>query len=151
VSQAAEDRGGYARAQTEDQQEQTRRALAAHVKDQDLVITTAQTPGKPAPRLLTEEMVRAMRPGAVIVDLASESGGNCELTRAGETVVAHGVTIMGPLNLAGTVPFHASQMFSRNVEALIKYLVKDGALHIDLDDAVVGPMCVVRGEAIRTA
>jgi NAD(P) transhydrogenase subunit alpha len=85
----------------------------------------------------------------VIIDLAAESGGNCELTRAGEAVVAHGVTIIGPTNLPSTVPFHASQMFSRNVEALIKHLVRDGALQIDLDDSIVGPMCVAHGGAVR--
>jgi NAD(P) transhydrogenase subunit alpha len=149
ATQEAEDRGGYARAQTADQQEATRRALAAHIKDQDLIITTAQIPGKPAPRLISDEMVRSMRPGSVIVDLAAESGGNCELTRAGVAVVAHGVTVIGPVNLPGTVPFHASQMFSRNVEALIKHLVRDGALHIDLEDAIVGPMAVAHGGEVR--
>jgi H+-translocating NAD(P) transhydrogenase subunit alpha len=149
VTEGAQDKGGYARAQDEEQQRRTREALAAHIKDMDLVVTTAQVPGRPAPRLVTSAMVAAMRPGSVVVDLAAESGGNCELTRLGESYVAHGVTVMGPVNLPSTVPFHASQMFSRNVETFLRHLAKDGAPNIDLGDEITGAMCVVHAGEVR--
>jgi NAD(P) transhydrogenase subunit alpha len=136
----AEAAGGYARAQTEDEQARTTQAIATHVASQDLVITTALIPGRPAPRLITEEMVASMRPGSVIVDLAAESGGNCELSRPDETVVAHDVIILGPTNLPSTVPYHASQMFSRNVEKLLEHLAPDGNLALDPEDAIVQAM-----------
>ena len=142
VSAAAEDRGGYAKAQDEAQRRKTQEAIAAHLPTQDLVITTAQIPGRPAPRLITAEMVRAMRPGSVVVDLAAESGGNCELTRAGEAVRADGVTILGPVNIPATIPLHASQMFSRNVLTLMQHLVKEGTLTVDLEDEITGAMAV---------
>jgi NAD(P) transhydrogenase subunit alpha len=150
VRQDSEDKGGYAKAQSQDQQERTLEAIAAHIKTQDLVITTALIPGKPAPRLITAAMVASMRPGSVIVDLAAENGGNCELTRAGETITAHGVTIMGPVNLPGTVPLHASQMFSKNVLTLLQHLIKDGTLSLDPADEIAGAMMVVRqGEIVK--
>ncbi|CAN5438596.1 Re/Si-specific NAD(P)(+) transhydrogenase subunit alpha [soil metagenome] len=132
--------GGYARAQTEEEQERTMAALRAHFPDQDLVVTTAAIPGRAAPRLITEEMVSAMRPGSVIVDLAAETGGNCELTRPGESTRAHGVTILGPLNLPSTLPLNASQMFSKNVLTLLQHLIKEGVLALDPADEIVGPM-----------
>lgn len=140
VSATAEGAGGYARAQTEEEQARVREALTEHLREMDLVITTAQIPGRAAPRLLTAAMVDGMKPGSVVVDLAAESGGNCELTVAGETVVVNGVTIIGPVNLASTVPAHASQMFSKNVETFVKHLVKDGALVIDPADEITGAM-----------
>ena len=151
VSVTAETSGGYARVQTEDERANTLAAIAAHIKDVDLVITTAQVPGKPAPRLITGAVVERMRPGAVIVDLAAENGGNCELTRAGETVHAHGVTILGPVNLPSTVPFHASQMFGRNVLTLLQHLIsKEGVLTIDPSDEITGAMLVAHdGKVIR--
>jgi NAD(P) transhydrogenase subunit alpha len=106
----------------------------------DLVVTTAQIPGKPAPTLITEEMVSSMRAGSVIVDLAAETGGNCALCKPGETVTVHEVTIIGPLNIASTVAFHASQMFGRNVFELMKHLVKDGQLQLDPGDEITGAM-----------
>ena len=142
VSQSAEAAGGYAREQTADEQQRTAAALHAHLREVDLVVTTAQVPGRPAPRLVTEAMVRDMRPGAVIVDLAAESGGNCELTRPGDTVRAHDVTVIGPLDLPSTVPLHASQMLSRNVFALLQHLIKDGRLAIDLSDEITAAMAV---------
>ena len=149
VAAGAETAGGYARAQSEDEAERTRSALANHVKDVDLVVTTAQIPGKPAPRLITADMVATMRPGSVIVDLAAESGGNCELTRPGETVHAGMVTIIGPLNVAATVPFHASQMLGKNVLALVTHLsTKEGALSIDPTDEITGAMTVVRDGSV---
>lgn len=150
VSAGAETAGGYARAQTEDEQARTRDALAAHLREMDLVVTTAQIPGRAAPRLITAEMVAGMRPGAVIVDLAAESGGNCELTRAGETVEVQGVTIIGPRNVPSTVPYHASQMLSRNIETLVKHLVKDGELVVDEADEITGAMLVTRANAAGT-
>ena len=140
VAASAEGAGGYARQQTDEERQRTVDALAAHIKDMDAVITTAQIPGKAAPRLVTTAMVQAMRPGAVIVDLAAESGGNCECTRADQEVVEQGVTILGPVNLAASVPFHASQMFGRNVQALLGVLVKEG--RVDLSDEVVKAMLV---------
>lgn len=145
VSQEAETVGGYAKEQSGTEQERTLAAIGAHIRSMDLVITTAQIPGRPAPRLITAEMVRSMRPGSVIVDLAAESGGNCELTRKGETVAENGVVILGPLNLAATLPLHASQMFSRNVLTLLQHMITDGAIAVDLEDEIVGPMCVARG------
>jgi H+-translocating NAD(P) transhydrogenase subunit alpha len=142
VTPGAEAAGGYARAQTDDERTRTLAAIGAHIKDVDLVVTTAQIPGKPAPRLITAEMVRTMRPGSVIVDLAAETGGNCELTRAGEIVDEGGVQIIGAQDLAATVPFHASQMFARNVQALLGEIVKDGAL--DLAGEIAAPMVVAK-------
>ncbi len=142
LSTDGEGAGGYAREQTADQQRRTADAIARHVAEMDVVITTAQVPGRPAPRLLTADMVKRMRPGSVIVDLASETGGNCELTRAGDTVEVGGVRIIGPLNLANTVPFHASQMFSRNVVTLLRYLITDGVLKIDPADEIVSAMLI---------
>ena len=110
----------------------------------DLVITTAQIPGRPAPRLVTAEMVKHMRPGAVIIDLAAESGGNCELTIAGETVRSGSVTILGPVDLPATVPYHASQMFGKNILALVTHMSHEGALHLDRNDEIISAMTVVR-------
>jgi NAD(P) transhydrogenase subunit alpha len=140
VSASAETAGGYARAQTNEEQERTLTAIGNHIKDVDLVVTTAQIPGRAAPTLITADMVRSMRAGAVIVDLAVETGGNCELSKAGETVHAHDVTIIGPVNLPSTVAFHASQMFGRNVLALLQHLVKDGAVTLDPSDEITGAM-----------
>lgn len=148
-SSDAEAAGGYARAQTEEEQRKTMDAMAAHLKDQDLVITTAQIPGRPAPRLITAAMVSTMRPGSVIVDLAAETGGNCELTRAGETVVTGGVSIVGTLNLPSSVPHHASLMFSKNVLTLLQHLIKDGTITLNLDDEITGPMCLAHAGAVR--
>jgi NAD(P) transhydrogenase subunit alpha len=143
VTSASETTGGYARAQSEDDTRRTRDALAAHLREVDLVITTAQIPGRPAPRLITADMVAGMRTGAVIVDLAAESGGNCELTRAGETVQAGPVSIIGPLDLPATVPFHASQMFGKNVLALVTHLAHEGVLVVDAGDEITRAMLVV--------
>jgi proton-translocating NAD(P)+ transhydrogenase subunit alpha len=112
------------------------------------VVATAAVPGKKAPILIPESTVREMRPGSVIVDLAAEMGGNCELTEAGSDVVRHGVTILGPVNLAASLPVHASQMYSRNISALLLQLVKDKALHLDFDDEITRDSCLVRGTAV---
>jgi len=150
VSVTAETETGYARVQTDDERANTVLAIAQHVKDVDLVITTANVPGRKSPRLITEQTVRRMRPGSVIVDLAAENGGNCELTRAGETVHAHGVTIIGAVNLPSLVPYHASQMFGRNVLALLQHLIKEGNLAIDPLDEITAAMLVTHaGKVIR--
>lgn len=145
----AEAAGGYAREQTAEEKAKTLAALAAHVTTQDLIITTAQIPGRAAPRIITAEMVHSMRPGTVLIDMAAESGGNCELTRAGEVVDVGGVTIVGAVNLPSSIPFHASVMFSKNVLTLLQHMIKDGALTLNLDDEIVGPMCVAHAGASR--
>lgn len=134
--------GGYARAQTAEQQMDTQAAITNHVRDMDLVITTAAIPGKKAPVLITAEALKGMRPGSVIVDLAAETGGNAEGTKAGETVVVNGVTLIGPINLPSTAGFHASQMFSRNILTFLNHVMKDGALVLDETDEITGAMLV---------
>jgi NAD(P) transhydrogenase subunit alpha len=133
---AAQDQGGYAKAQGEDFYRRQRELMAEVIARHDVVITTAAIPGQRAPILVTREMVAGMAPGSVIVDLAAERGGNCELTRPGETVVEHEVTILGPLNLASSIPCHASQMYSRNITAFLSSLIKGGALSIDTADEI---------------
>lgn len=141
VSAAAETSGGYARAQTDDEAVRTLETIGRHIASQDLVISTAQIPGRPAPRLITAEMVRSMKPGSVIVDLAAETGGNCDLTEPGETITVNGVHLIGALNLPSTMATHASQMFSRNVLTLLQHLTgKDGGLTVDLADEITGAM-----------
>jgi proton-translocating NAD(P)+ transhydrogenase subunit alpha len=147
---AAEGQGGYAKELGQDEQARVLAAIGAHLSEVDLVVTTAAIPDKPAPRLLTAAMVAAMRPGSVVVDLAAETGGNCELTRAGQTVEAHGVTILGPVNLAATIPSHASQLYSRNVLTLLQHLSsKEGALRLDPADEIAGAMLVVHHGKVR--
>src|SRR5437660_751509 len=141
----AEDKSGYAKALSADAARRQQELLAEKTKDFDVVITTALVPGRPAPRLVTKETVAGMRPGSVIVDLAAEAGGNCELTEPDKVVVEHGVTIHGPTNLPATMPVHASQLYARNVTELLRELVKDGALALDFDDEVVKGACVTHG------
>jgi len=138
----AETKGGYARAQTDEERARTAAAIGAHLATVDLVVTTAAVPSRPAPRIISAEMVAGMRPGSVIVDLAAESGGNCALTRAGEVVVAHGVSIIGPVNLPSTLPVHASQMFSKNVLTLLQHAFKNGDFAFDPADEILGAMLV---------
>ncbi|MGD8496164.1 MAG: Re/Si-specific NAD(P)(+) transhydrogenase subunit alpha [Gemmatimonadales bacterium] len=145
-----ETEGGYAKEVSESEQERERQLLSDHVATADVVITTALVPGRPAPRLVTAEMVQRMRPGSVIVDFAAASGGNCELTEAGETVVRDGVTIMGPLDLASSLPVHGSEMYGRVVSALLAHATgEDGALAIDLDDEILGACVVTHGGKVR--
>ena len=141
----AEDARGYARAQDETFYRRQRELLGKVVVESDVVISAAVIPGKKPPILVTKEMVASMAPGSVIVDLAGERGGNCELTRPGEIVVEHGVTIIGWFNLASTVPYHASQMYARNVSAFLLHLVKDGKLQLNLDDEIVRETLLTRG------
>jgi NAD(P) transhydrogenase subunit alpha len=149
ISAAGE--GGYARELTAEERAQQQQALTDAIKDFDVVITTAAVPGRAAPKLVLEEAIRGMRPGSVIVDLAAETGGNSELTKPGETVVEHDVTIMGPLNLPSTMPEHASMLYARNVQALLDLLSgEDGALNLNFDDEVIAGACVVRnGEIVH--
>lgn len=147
-TQNAEDSGGYARAQDEAFYRKQRELLAKAIAESDVVITTANVPGRKAPILVTDDMVRGMEPGAVIVDLAAERGGNCELTEAGVTVEAHGVRILGPVNIASLVPFHASQMYANNITAFLRHLVKEGKLAFDLQDEITRETLVVRGGEI---
>ena len=133
----AEDASGYAKAQDESFYRRQRELLARVVAESDVVITAAVVPGKKSPVLVTKDMVAGMAPGSVIVDLAAERGGNCELTRGGEKIVADGVTIIGWFNLASTVPYHASQMYARNVSAFLLHLTTDGKLNMNLDDEIV--------------
>src|SRR6266480_2577663 len=140
--------GGYARELTPEEQQRQQEALEARVPDFDAVITTALVPGRPAPRLIPASAVAAMRPGSVIVDLAAEAGGNCELTEPGEAVVRESVTILGYTNLPSTMPFHASQLYSRNVLALLQHLAPEGQLTLDWDDEITASACVTRKEEV---
>ena len=149
ASSGAEAAGGYAKEQAEDDQVRTLTAIGAALPEMDLVISTAAIPGRPAPRLITAAMVATMKAGAVIVDVAAESGGNCELTVPGETVEVHGVTIMGPLNLPSTTAGHASAMFGRNVLTLLQHLAPKNELTISLDDEITGPMAVTHDGVVR--
>jgi NAD(P) transhydrogenase subunit alpha len=141
----AEDARGYARAQDDAFYLRQRELLGRVVAEQDVVITAAVVPGKKSPVLVTGEMVHAMAPGSVIVDLAAERGGNCELTRSGETFVERGVTIIGQINLASGVPYHASQMYARNISSFLLHLVKDGKLRLDLSDEIIRETLLTQG------
>lgn len=146
----AQDQGGYARELDESVYAKQRELMLKAVAASDAIITTAAIPGRKSPVLVTAEMVRAMAPGSVIVDLAAERGGNCELTRRDETVVDGGVTILGPTNLPATVPRHASQLYSRNVATLLAHLLKDGELNLDMEDQIVHETLVTRdGEIVH--
>jgi NAD(P) transhydrogenase subunit alpha len=136
--------GGYARELTEEEQRRQQAALEERIPEYDVVITTAAIPGRPAPRLIPAAAVRAMRPGSVIVDLAAETGGNCELTRPGEEIVESGVTIVGLTNLPSTMAFDASRLYARNVTALLQHLAPDGDLALDFDDEITSGACVTR-------
>ncbi|MDT5094250.1 MAG: H+-translocating transhydrogenase subunit alpha [Mycobacterium sp.] len=138
--------GGYARELTDEERAHQQKKLEDAITGFDVVITTALVPGRAAPRLVTADAVQGMAPGSVIVDLAGESGGNCELTEPGRTVVKHDVTIASPLNLPATMPEHASELYSKNITALLELLVKDGKLAPDFDDQVVAGACVTRKE-----
>jgi NAD(P) transhydrogenase subunit alpha len=146
-----EDAGGYARELSEEALQRGRDMIAKHAKAADVVITTAQVPGRPAPLLMTEEAVAGMKRGSVIVDLAGASGGNVAVARAGETIERDGVTIMSPLNLAASIPVHASQLYSRNMTAFLALLIKEGELNIDMTDNVVAPSCVTHQGAYANA
>jgi NAD(P) transhydrogenase subunit alpha len=141
----AQDAGGYAKAQDEEFYRRQRELLGKVVAESDVVITAAVVPGKKSPVLVTREMVAGMAPGSVVVDLAAERGGNCEYTKAGETIVEHGVTIIGLFNLATAVPYHASQMYAKNITAFLLYMVKDGKIQLNLADEIIQSTLVTQG------
>ncbi|ABG53668.1 NAD(P)(+) transhydrogenase (AB-specific) [Trichodesmium erythraeum IMS101] len=141
--------GGYAKELSEQAKQHTREVLTQHVAVSDIVITTAQVPGKKAPLLVTKEMVEQMKPGTVIVDMAAGQGGNCECTQPGKDVQWNGVTIIGPLNLPATMPVHASELYAKNISALLKLMIKDGELNLDFEDDIIAGACVTHGGEIR--
>jgi NAD(P) transhydrogenase subunit alpha len=145
----AEDEGGYARPLTEEENEKVREALAENAAKQDVIITTAQIPGRKAPILITEQGVRNMKPGSVIIDLAGDSGGNCELTEAGRTVDVDGVKIIAPRNLTSDMAAHASQLYAKNLENFIDLITDEGKLATDFDDEVVAGACLTHDGEIR--
>jgi len=146
----AQDARGYGTQQDESFYDRQRELLGRVVAENDVVITTAVIPGKKAPVLITEEMVKSMAPGSVIFDLAAERGGNCELTRMGETIIRHGVTIIGRINVAGGVPYHASQMYARNLSTFLLHLVKDGKLNLNMQDEIIRETLFTRdGEVVN--
>lgn len=144
--------GGYAKEISEDSKKRTQELVAQHVKTADVVITTAQVPGRKAPLLVTEEMVMEMKPGSVIVDIAAEQGGNCACTEPGKDIVKHGVTIIGPINLPSSVPIHASQLYAKNVTSLLQLMVnKEKALEINFGDDIIEATCITHAGEIRNA
>ena len=148
----AETAGGYAREQTADERDRSQALVRRHVGASDFVITTALVPGRPAPKLITREMVEDMQPGSVIVDLAAETGGNCELTAPGEVIVHQGVIINGPINVPSSLPVHASLMFSRNVQSFLDLLITDGEAVINMDDVILSDSLITRdGEVVHAA
>lgn len=151
ATEGAEGQGGYAKAQDESFYQRQRESMARVVAESDVVITTAAIPGKKAPVLVTADMVRGMAPGSVIVDLAAERGGNCELTRAGETIVDGGVTILGPLNLPSTIPYHASQLYAKNIVTFLLHLAKAGSISVDAGDEIVRETLLTREGAVAHA
>jgi NAD(P) transhydrogenase subunit alpha len=140
--------GGYARELTAEEQQRQQDELAERIPDYDVVITTALVPGRPAPKLIPAAAVSRMRPGSVIVDLAAEAGGNAEVTVPGEVVERDGVTVVGLLNLPSSMPFHASQLYARNVTALVQHLAPNGELTLDWDDEITAGACVTRRKAV---
>jgi NAD(P) transhydrogenase subunit alpha len=150
-AQNAQDARGYGTAQDETFYARQRELLSRVVAESDIVITAAVIPGKKSPVLITADMVKGMAPGSVIVDLAAERGGNCELTRTGETVKVHGVTIIGAINLASSVPYHASQMYARNVTTFLLYMVKEGKLQLNLQDEIIRETMITNGGEVVNA
>ncbi len=143
--------GGYAKEISEASKQRTQEVVAEHVKNADVVITTAQVPGRKAPILVTEEMVAQMKIGSVIVDIAAEQGGNCACTDPGKDIVWNGVTIIGPINLPSSMPVHASQLYSKNVTSLLQLLIKDKALHLNFADDIINGACVTHAGEIRNS
>ncbi len=144
-----QDAEGYAKEVSEDAKRREHEILLQHLKQSDVVITTALVPGKKAPLLITDDMVKDMKKGSIIVDIAAEQGGNCALTQAGKEVIHNGVTIIGADNLPSTIPVHASQMYSKNIFSLFQHITKDGKLNLDFDDDIINKSCVTHDGAIR--
>ena len=149
VGEEAEDAGGYAKELSEDHAQRERELVQKHVEGADIVITTALIPGRAAPILVTKEAVAGMKPGSVIVDLAAETGGNCELTKPGEEIVENGVIISGPLNLSSDMAMTASQLYSRNISGLLLLMIKDGQLNLDFEDVIINDCCITHQGEIR--
>ncbi len=149
LGEDTETKGGYAKEVSEEAKKREHEVVSDHVKQSDIVITTAQVPGKKAPVLVTKDMVEGMHPGSVIVDIAAEQGGNCELSEAGKDVIYNGVTIIGVVNLPATMQVHASQMYAKNISTLLQHLTKDGAIHLDFDDQITNEACVTHDGEIR--
>src|SRR5881409_2090752 len=149
IGESAETAGGYAKQLSDETHRRELAFIAQHVKDADIVITTAAIPGMRAPILITAEAVRGMKPGSVIVHLAAETGGNCELTEPGSDVIRNGVVIIGPANLPSTLPVHASQMYARNISSFLLHVVKDGALRLDFEDEITRDTCVTHAGEVR--
>jgi NAD(P) transhydrogenase subunit alpha len=149
IDEHAETAGGYAKELSEETHRRELAFLATAVKDADIVITTAAIPGKRAPVLITAAAVEGMKPGSVIVDLAAETGGNCELTEPGTEIVRHGVAILGPVNLPSTLPLHASQMYAKNLSAFLGHIVQDGRLRLDFEDPIIRDTCVTHAGEVR--
>jgi NAD(P) transhydrogenase subunit alpha len=148
----AQDSGGYATSQSEDFYRRQQELMAERIRGSDVVITTAAVPGKKSPVLISEEVVAGMRPGSVIVDLAAEKGGNCAVTQPGEKIVHKGVTVIGPLNIPAEIPVHASQMYAKNISTFLLHMIKDGNLHLDLEDEIVkGPLVAHAGQLVHEA
>ena len=142
--------GGYARELTAEERAQQQAALAEHIKGVDVIVTTAAVPGRKAPRIITKAMVDGMKPGSVIVDIAAETGGNCEVTEPGKTVVTdNGVTVIGPVNLAATTPIHASELYAKNLYNFLELSIKDGGLNLDWDDELIAKTCVTHAGQIK--
>ncbi|WP_071517844.1 Re/Si-specific NAD(P)(+) transhydrogenase subunit alpha [Geitlerinema sp. PCC 9228] len=142
--------GGYAKEVSADTQQRIQEKVADTIADSDVVLTTAQVPGKKAPQLVSDATIARMRPGSVIVDVAAEQGGNCEGTEAGKDVVRHGVTIIGPVNLPSSVPVHASQLYAKNIASLLKYIISDGHLNLNWDDEIISQSCIThQGEIVN--
>jgi NAD(P) transhydrogenase subunit alpha len=149
AGKGAEGEGGYARELTDEEKAAQQQELTDAITEFDVVITTALVPGRPAPKLVTADAVQGMKPGAVVVDLAGEAGGNCELTEPGETVVKHDVTIAAPLNVPSTMAEHASQLYARNIQSVLELMTgEDGSLNLDFDDEIIAGACVTRGGEI---
>lgn len=148
---ASEDKGGYAKAMGEEFYRRQRELLTEVLREQDVVITTAAVPGQKAPILVTTQMASAMQPGSVIVDIAAERGGNCELTQPGQTVVHNGISILGPVNIPSTVPYHASQMYASNVAAFLKLMVNKGELTVNREDEIIRETLVTSGGEVVNA
>ncbi len=149
ITEQAETAGGYAKELSEETHRRELEFLAAAAKDADIVISTAAIPGKKAPVLITAAAVQGMKPGSVIVDLAAETGGNCELTQPGAEIVRDGVAILGPINLPSTVPLHASQMYAKNLSAFLGHIVQDGKLRLDFEDQIIRETCVTYAGEVR--
>ena len=149
IAEDTEDAGGYAKELSEDTQQRERELIQKHTEAADIVITTALVPGRAAPILITKEMVSGMKAGSVIVDLAAETGGNCELTEAGKEVVKHGVTICGPLNLPSDMAMQASQLYSRNILGLLLLMIKEGKLDLNFEDVVINDCCITHQGEVR--